>query len=156
MISWDGTADIVCSKVSGTEAEQFRRYLLSNIQVPDFPLIKPFNWNRLLGTIAFLLVAGTVTKLAWAQIKKIVSNRNFWAVGSLVTILLFTSGHMFSSIRHTPFVQANGKGGIAYIAGGFQNQFGIETQIVASICKCSVGLTNGRWTLGFYNNGTPH
>ena len=41
---------------------------------------------------------------------------------------------MFNTIRHTPYTQSNGRGGFNYIAGGFQNQFGIETQIVAAIC----------------------
>jgi oligosaccharyltransferase complex subunit gamma len=47
---------------------------------------------------------------------------------------MFTSGHMFNTIRHTPYIQSDGRGGIGYIAGGFQSQLGIETQIVASIC----------------------
>src|SRR5271155_4167111 len=47
---------------------------------------------------------------------------------------MFTSGHMFNAIRHTPYISSDGRGGFNYIAGGFQNQFGIETQIVAAIC----------------------
>ena len=47
---------------------------------------------------------------------------------------MFTSGHMFNAIRHTPYMQSNGRGGFIYVAGGFQTQFGIETQIVASLC----------------------
>ena len=47
---------------------------------------------------------------------------------------MFTSGHMFNAIRHTPYMQANGRGGFNYIAGGFQNQFGIETHIVSGLC----------------------
>ena len=47
---------------------------------------------------------------------------------------MFTSGHMFNTIRHTPYAQPNGHGGFNYFAGGFQNQFGIETQIIAAIC----------------------
>lgn len=47
---------------------------------------------------------------------------------------MFTSGHMFNTIRHTPYLQANGRGGFSYIAGGFQNQLGVETHLVAGIC----------------------
>src|ERR1700694_2200956 len=57
-----------------------------------------------------------------------------------VTILMFTSGHMFNAIRHTPYTQPDGRGGFSYIAGGFQSQFGIETHIVASLCMSSVIL----------------
>jgi oligosaccharyltransferase complex subunit gamma len=60
-------------------------------------------------------------------------NRNFWAAVSLITILLFTSGHMFNHIRKVPYVSGDGKGGINYFANGFSNQFGLETQIIAAM-----------------------
>lgn len=50
-------------------------------------------------------------------------------------VLMFTSGHMYNHIRKVPYVTGNGKGGISYFAGGFSNQFGIETQIIAAVCK---------------------
>jgi hypothetical protein len=68
-----------------------------------------------------------------------------------VTILMFTSGHMFNTIRHTPYVQPNGQGGFNYIAGGFQSQFGVETQIVASLCKSFI-FTYHRWHIGICNS----
>lgn len=40
---------------------------------------------------------------------------------------------MFNHIRKVPYAQPDGKGGLNYFAGGFQNQFGLETQIVAAI-----------------------
>lgn len=40
---------------------------------------------------------------------------------------------MFNHIRKVPYVASDGHGGISYFAGGFQNQFGLETQIVAAI-----------------------
>lgn len=40
---------------------------------------------------------------------------------------------MFNHIRRVPYVASDGHGGISYFAGGFQNQFGLETQIVAAI-----------------------
>ena len=41
---------------------------------------------------------------------------------------------MFNHIRKVPYVSGDGKGGISYFAGGFSNQFGLETQIVAAMC----------------------
>jgi hypothetical protein len=32
-------------------------------------------------------------------------------------------------------VASDGRGGISYFAGGFQNQYGLETQVVAAMCK---------------------
>jgi oligosaccharyltransferase complex subunit gamma len=47
---------------------------------------------------------------------------------------------MFNTIRHTAYTQPNGRGGFNYIAGGFQNQLGIETQIVAFLCTHLIDL----------------
>jgi hypothetical protein len=88
----------------------------------------------------------------------IIQNRNLWAGGSLIAVLLFTSGHMFNHIRKVPYVSGDGRGGISYFAGGFQNQLGLETQIVAAICTCLIVvttlsvLTTCRWHLGFCYN----
>jgi oligosaccharyltransferase complex subunit gamma len=42
---------------------------------------------------------------------------------------------MFNHIRKVPYVAGDGRGGVSYFAGGFSNQFGLETQIVAAMCK---------------------
>lgn len=42
---------------------------------------------------------------------------------------------MFNHIRRVPYVAGDGKGGISYFAAGFQSQLGMETQVVAAICK---------------------
>ena len=76
--------------------------------------------------------------LAWPYALPVLQNRNLWAALSLITILLFTSGHMFNHIRKVPYVAGDGKGGINYFAGGFSNQFGLETQIVAAMCTLSI------------------
>lgn len=76
----------------------------------------------------------TVAFVAWPYVLPIIQNRNVWAAISLVSILLFTSGHMFNHIRKVPYVAGDGKGGISYFASGFQNQYGLETQIVAAMC----------------------
>ena len=131
--------------ISGMNAEPLHKFLQNTIKLDPFPLVRAFNWQKLFVTITTLAFLGILTKLAWPQVQRIVTNRNTWAVLSLVinlvlwgsyqvTILMFTSGHMFNTIRHTPYVQPNGRGGFNYFAGGFQNQFGIETQIIAAIC----------------------
>lgn len=42
---------------------------------------------------------------------------------------------MWVQIRKPPPMQVNPKGGISYIAGGFSNQYGVETQIISVICE---------------------
>ena len=87
--------------------------------------------TTVLATITFLGVA-------WPYLLPILQNRNLWAAISLIAILLFTSGHMFNHIRKVPYVVGDGHGGVSYFAGGFSNQYGLETQIVAAMCKLFV------------------
>jgi oligosaccharyltransferase complex subunit gamma len=72
--------------------------------------------------------------VAWPYLSPILQSRNLWAAISLMVILLFISGHMFNHIRKVPYVTGDGRGGINYIVPGFQQQLGLETQIVAALC----------------------
>lgn len=107
---------------------------------PHPPIKRPFNWLRLITVVT--IVSGVITALsvAWPHILPVIQNRNLWAAISLIAILLFTSGHMFNHIRKVPYVAGDGRGGVSYFAGGFSNQYGLETQIVAAMCK---SLTEG-------------
>ncbi|KAF7976318.1 hypothetical protein HWV62_7034 [Athelia sp. TMB] len=60
-------------------------------------------------------------------------NKWVWAVGTIVTSLIMTSGYMFTRIRGMPM-----SSGGHWIAPGYQSQYGQETQVVAVICKCSL------------------
>ena len=125
--------------LSSQSAEQVHSWLSRN--TPDRPhptLKRPINWMRLITSTVLVLGLGTALYAIWPQFLAIVQNRNVWAAVSLVLILLFTSGHMFNHIRKVPYVAANGRGGISYFAGGFQSQFGMETQIIAALCTCFI------------------
>ncbi|KAI2625730.1 hypothetical protein GGR54DRAFT_592753 [Hypoxylon sp. NC1633] len=98
---------------------------------PHPPVSRPVNYlGWIVGIVTSLGVAGVLFK-AWPYILPVIQNRNVWAGLSLIGILLFTSGHMFNQIRKVPYVAGDGHGGISYFAGGFQSQYGLETQIVA-------------------------
>ena len=103
---------------------------------PRPPVVRPVNYVMIISVITILLGLATFFTVASPYILPVIQNRNLWAAVSLITILLFTSGQMFNHIRRVPYVSGNGQGGIQYFAGGFSNQFGIETQIVAAMCKC--------------------
>ena len=106
------------------------------------PVNRPLNYVRITITTTAFLGVISFLGVTYPYILPIIQNRNLWAAISLVTILLFTSGHMFNHIRKVPYVAGDGKGGISYFAGGFSNQFGMETQIVAAMCMyCSLCVT---------------
>lgn len=110
-------------------------------QLPNIPhpvFVRPINYVRIAVTLTAVLGLLTFASVAAPYILPVVQNRNLWAAISLIAILLFTSGHMYNHIRKVPYVAADGRGGISYFAGGFQNQFGLETQIVAAMCMFSL------------------
>jgi len=80
----------------------------------------------------------------------ILMNRRVWTTMSIIICLLMTSGFMWNQIRNPPFIAADPTTRQpVFFAGGFQNQHGIETQIVAllySICSYAVVLLSTRVT----------
>ncbi|KAF3939367.1 hypothetical protein ABW19_dt0206850 [Dactylella cylindrospora] len=105
-----------------------------NNQTPHrITIQRPFNYVKLFTFIFGLIGTATLLKVAYPYMAPALYSRNLWAAVSLVAVLLFTSGHMFNHIRKVPYVVQNRNGGIAYIAGGFQNQYGLETQIIAVV-----------------------
>lgn len=120
---------------SPQNADTIHSWIARNLaEGPTPKLVRPFNWLKFVSVTT--AIAGTITFLTVAApyLVPIIQNRNLWAAVSLIAVLLFTSGHMFNHIRKVPYVSGDGKGGISYFAGGFQNQYGLETQIVAAMC----------------------
>ncbi|KAK4042598.1 magnesium transporter protein 1 [Parachaetomium inaequale] len=100
---------------------------------PHPPIKRPINWMRWISSLVILSGGLTVSFVAWPYVLPVIQSRTVWAAVTLISILLFTSGHMFNHIRNVPYVAGDGRGGISYFASGFQNQYGLETQIVAAM-----------------------
>ncbi len=117
-------------------AEQVHGYIARHV-ASDVkpPIVRPVNYMRIVIVTTAVLGLITFFSVASPYILPVIQNRNLWAAISLIAVLLFTSGHMFNHIRKVPYVAGDGKGGVSYFAGGFTNQFGLETQIVAAMCK---------------------
>lgn len=98
-------------------------------------VVRPYDYTNIVTGLVSVIAGAVLLKFTFPIIKPALYSRNLWAAISLIAILLFTSGHMFNHIRRVPYVANNGKGGVSYIAGGFSNQFGLETQIIAVICE---------------------
>jgi oligosaccharyltransferase complex subunit gamma len=121
---------------SPQSAEQIHTWISRQLpdDAPKPAVYRPFNWVKIISVTTATLGALTTVAVAFPYVVPILQNRNLWAAVSLLGVLLFTSGHMFNHIRKTPYVSGDNKGGITYFAGGFSNQFGLESQIVAAIC----------------------
>ncbi|PFH60723.1 hypothetical protein XA68_10479 [Ophiocordyceps unilateralis] len=115
-------------------AEQIHAWVVGHMPGRPHPTFqRPVNYLRWAWTLTILTGLATLAYTAGPYLLPIIQNRQVWAMGTMIAILLFISGHMFNHIRKVPYVASDGKGGVTYIAPGFQSQYGFETQIVATL-----------------------
>ncbi|KAJ7155947.1 hypothetical protein C8R43DRAFT_416302 [Mycena crocata] len=108
----------------GFEPEPLAQHLSNHTPIP-IPYTAPFDWARWT-TIGAGILAFAVTL---RFIAPVLQSRWTWAISTILTSLVMTSGYMFTRIRNSPFMGNDG----AWIAGGFQNQYGQEVQVVAIV-----------------------
>jgi oligosaccharyltransferase complex subunit gamma len=122
---------------SPQSAEQIHAWISRQLpaDAPKPAVSRPINYVKIVSVTTAVLGVITFLAVAAPYIVPILQNRNLWAAFALIAVLLFTSGHMFNHIRKVQYVSGDGKGGLSYFAGGFSNQFGLESQIVAAICQ---------------------
>lgn len=85
---------------------------------------------------AVIVLGGLASRVAYTYFGSVIFSRWTWALGVVLTMLTFTSGHMFVKIRGMPSTQRG-----QWIAGGYQNQYGAETTVISGICKCWAQLS---------------
>ena len=105
----------------------------SGLTSHKFNLYIPVNKTKLVlnavGAFAVVLLAKIFSK----QIIHFVTSKLIWCAGSLVAVLLFTTGYMFNQIRGVPYLNEHRDGRVEYFAPGQQAQFGVETQIMSFV-----------------------
>ncbi|KAJ7046797.1 hypothetical protein C8F04DRAFT_1061785 [Mycena alexandri] len=108
----------------GFDAEPLAQALSSHtpIRIPYSP---PFDWARWTTVGAGLLTFAVLLRF----IAPILQSRWTWAISTILVSLVMTSGYMFTRIRNSPWMGGDG----SWIAGGFQNQFGQEVQVIAIV-----------------------
>ncbi|KAG0371811.1 oligosaccharyl transferase subunit ost3/OST6 [Mortierella sp. AD032] len=128
---------------SGFQAEPFANWVNARSGL-HIKVQRPFDF------IAFSLkimgAAGAVglAHFVYSRGGKVIRSKYLWAAVSLFLIFIFISGHMWNQIRHPPYSMPSRDGRPGFIAPGFQNQFGLETQIVsilyAVLCGGAISL----------------
>lgn len=110
---------------SGFDPEPLAEQLSSHTPVP-IPYAAPVNWGQW-ATIAFV----AITFIASIRhLLPVLQSRWTWAALTIIVSLVMTSGFMFVRIRDMPFTAQDGN----WIAAGYSNQYGQETQVVAMLC----------------------
>lgn len=112
-------------------AEALHEWIVRHTPGRPHPQFKrPTDWFMMLSALVIITGVGTLIYTTWSYTWPWLSSRALWRFLVLFSVLIFTSGQMFNQIRNTPYVGQDGRGHISYIAGGFQSQFAIETQII--------------------------
>ncbi|KAG6814352.1 hypothetical protein H0H92_010937 [Tricholoma furcatifolium] len=109
---------------NGLDAPPLVESLSRHTPVP-IPYREPIDWVRYI-LLSSLFVGGA---FAIRFILPIVQNRWTWAIITVLSTLVMTSGYMFTRIRGMPFNGGPGN----WIASGYQNQFGQEVNVLAFI-----------------------
>lgn len=111
---------------SGFEAKPLADYISRHTPIP-VPYKDPID----LGRYITYAVASMSALLVLRYLAPVLQNRWTWAVVTILTCLVMTSGFMFTRIRNSPYSGGNGQ----WVAAGYSNQFGQEVHVLAFICK---------------------
>ncbi|KAI0062272.1 dolichyl-diphosphooligosaccharide-protein glycotransferase [Artomyces pyxidatus] len=123
---------------SGFDAEPLAEQLSQFTPVP-IPYRAPVDFV-FWGTTGTL---GLISVLAIRFLAPIFRSKWTWAALTVSVSLVMTSGYMFTRIRNSPMTAADGQ----WIAPGFQNQYGQETTVVASISSFIDGLLSASFLM---------
>ncbi|KAJ1891053.1 oligosaccharyl transferase subunit ost3/OST6 [Kickxella alabastrina] len=107
---------------------------------PDIPV----DYLKYLTNGAVLIAAAYAVFLVYMNIDLKRLGRNIWAIATILFVLLMSSGFMWSRINTPPYVGQTRSGDVVLFAPTNNQQYGVETQIVAAtyaVCAlCIVAL----------------
>lgn len=104
---------------------------LGDLTQHKFNLYVPVNYNRVIFNAVVTFTLCVLAKVFFGQVRSIFFSKFLWIGLSIISVLLFTSGYMFTQIRQAPYVREHPDGKVEYFMAGQQMQLGIETQIVS-------------------------
>ncbi|KAK4684548.1 oligosaccharyltransferase complex subunit gamma, partial [Tremellales sp. Uapishka_1] len=116
---------------NGLTAPPFHSWV-SGFTPTKFVLHKPFNPVPLVAIPLTVLSVAYTIYLTYPYLVPLLQSRIVWGALSIIMILTFTSGYMWNKIKNAPYVQMGPNGQTSWIAGGYQNQLGLESQVVAA------------------------
>ncbi|KAJ3325196.1 oligosaccharyl transferase subunit ost3/OST6 [Boothiomyces sp. JEL0866] len=114
---------------NGFSAERLADYVNGRYKT-NIAVQRPIDYTPIITKAIGLLAVLALGRVFYKYVGAILSFQSLWIAIVLGTTVVMCSGYMWNTIRTPPFL-ANQNGQIGYIAGGFQNQFGVETVIVA-------------------------
>ncbi|KAI8602592.1 hypothetical protein EDD21DRAFT_69177 [Dissophora ornata] len=123
---------------NGFQAETFAEWLNGRAGT-NVKVRRPFDFVAFAVKVLGVALAVGTAILLYTKAGKISSSKYLWSAISMFTIFIMISGHMWNQIRNPPYTVPGRDGRPGFIAQGFQNQFGLETQLVAVIYAVLTG-----------------
>ncbi|KAF9142532.1 oligosaccharyl transferase subunit ost3/OST6 [Linnemannia schmuckeri] len=127
---------------SGFQAESFAAWLHARSGV-KIKVQRPFDFMGLAVKVLGTFTAVFAVIVFARKGHKIFASKYFWSTISMIIIFVMISGHMWNQIRNPPYSMPTQQGRSGFIANGFQNQFGLETQIIAVLYSLLTGASIG-------------
>ncbi|KAI1318898.1 oligosaccharyl transferase subunit ost3/OST6 [Mortierella claussenii] len=123
---------------SGFMAEPFAEWVNSRAGT-NIKVRRPIDLVALAVKVLGVFGMVGVGYLLYSKAGKVSSSKYLWSAISLFTIFIMISGHMWNQIRNPPYTVPGRDGRPGFIAQGFQNQFGLESQVVAVLYAALTG-----------------
>ncbi|KAG0239889.1 hypothetical protein B0O80DRAFT_391821 [Mortierella sp. GBAus27b] len=123
---------------NGFQAEPFADWVNGRAGL-SIKVQRPIDFVAVAVKVLGVLMAISAVILIYTKAGKMSSSKYLWSAVSLFTIFIMISGHMWNHIRNPPYTVPGRDGRPGFIAQGFQNQFGLESQIVAILYAILTG-----------------
>ncbi|KAF8682273.1 Acid phosphatase-like protein [Rhizoctonia solani] len=109
------------------DAATFAQKISEHTIVP-VPYRAPPNYALIINIASIIVIGGLAAHFSYKYFGPIIFSRWTWAFVVVLTMLTFTSGHMFVKIRGMPSTMRG-----QWIAAGYQNQYGAEVSVIGGI-----------------------
>jgi len=129
----------------GFDPDQIAKFLTEQVGV-EISHDKPFPWRMYGSIVLTTLCAICLSYIAFHKFSAIFYSVRTWSALTMIFILTMLSGQMWNSITGANFAEYDPDGSVKWFSSGFQQQYGLESQVVA--------VVYGLATLAFIQLGT--
>ncbi|GMF55946.1 unnamed protein product [[Candida] boidinii] len=97
-----------------------------------YHVVEKIDYGSIIFTLSCILFGSYMIYRNLDHCLGLFKSTTIWKSLSIVIIVVFTTGYMFNQIRNTPYTRTDRNGNTSYINPTYNNQYGIETQIISA------------------------
>ncbi|GMF04866.1 hypothetical protein B5S28_g4760 [[Candida] boidinii] len=98
-----------------------------------YHVVEKIDYGSIIFTLSGILFGLYMIYRNLNQFLDLFKSTTIWKSISIVITVIFTTGYMFNQIRNTPYTRTDRNGNTSYINPSYNNQYGIETQIISAL-----------------------